>query len=65
VRAAAEAAAATARKTFEERELAESLPTVDVPGAEFDAGFCALSASCAPALSPRLAKRAARFAAGA
>jgi tyrosyl-tRNA synthetase len=43
-RAAAEAAAATARKTFEERELAESLPTVDVPGAEFDAGFGALSA---------------------
>src|SRR6202035_581176 len=37
-RAAAEAAATTARKTFEERELAESLPTVDVPGAEFDAG---------------------------
>ena len=43
-RAAAEAAAATARKTFEERELAESLPTVDVPGAEFDAGLGALSA---------------------
>jgi tyrosyl-tRNA synthetase len=43
-RAAAEAAAATARKTFEEGELAESLPTVDVPGAEFDAGLGALSA---------------------
>ena len=43
-RAAAEAAAATARKTFEERELAESLPTVDVPGAEFEAGLGALSA---------------------
>jgi tyrosyl-tRNA synthetase len=43
-RAAAEVAAATARKTFEERELADSLPTVDVPGTEFDAGFGALSA---------------------
>ena len=42
-RAAAEAAAATARKTFEEGELAESLPTVDVPGSEFDAGLGALS----------------------
>jgi tyrosyl-tRNA synthetase len=40
----AEAAAATARKTFEDKELAESLPTVDVPGAEFEAGFGALSA---------------------
>ena len=41
---AAEAAAATARKTFEEGALAESLPTVDVPGGEFDAGFGALTA---------------------
>ena len=43
-REAAEAAAATARKTFEEGALAESLPTVDVPGAEFDAGLGALTA---------------------
>jgi tyrosyl-tRNA synthetase len=43
-RAAAEAAAGTARKTFEEGELAESLPTVDVPGAEFDAGLGVLNA---------------------
>ena len=43
-RAAADAALATARKTFEERELADSLPTVDVPGAEFEAGLGALSA---------------------
>src|SRR4029077_12646919 len=41
---AVEWASATARKTFEERELADSLPTVDVPGAEFEAGFGALSA---------------------
>jgi tyrosyl-tRNA synthetase len=43
-RAAAEAAAATARKTFEDGELAETLPTVDVPGAEFDSGLGALTA---------------------
>jgi len=42
--AAAEAAAATARQTFEEGALAESLPTVDVPAAEFDAGLGALTA---------------------
>ena len=42
--AAAEEAAETARKTFEEGALAESLPTVDVPGAEFDAGIGALNA---------------------
>ena len=43
-REAAEAAAETARKTFEEGALAESLPTVDVPASEFDAGLGALSA---------------------
>ena len=42
--AAAEASAGTARKTFEEGALAESLPTVDVPGAEFDDGLGVLSA---------------------
>ena len=41
---AAEAAEATARKTFEEGTLAESLPTVDIPGAEFDSGLGVLSA---------------------
>jgi len=41
---AAEAAAATARQTFEEGALAESLPTVDVAAAEFDAGLGALTA---------------------
>ena len=41
---AAGAAAATARKTFEEGALAESLPTVEVPSAEFEAGLGALTA---------------------
>ena len=43
-RAAAEAAAARRARPSRTGELAESLPTVDVPGAEFDAGFGALSA---------------------
>jgi tyrosyl-tRNA synthetase len=43
-RDAADEAAATARKTFEEGALAESLPTVDVAAAEFDAGLGALTA---------------------
>ena len=43
-RDAAEVAAETARKTFEEGALAETLPTVDVPGAEFDSGLGALTA---------------------
>jgi tyrosyl-tRNA synthetase len=42
--AAAREAAETARRTFEEGALAETLPTVDVPGAEFDAGLGALAA---------------------
>jgi tyrosyl-tRNA synthetase len=41
---AAETAATTARQTFEDGELAISLPTVDVPGSEFDAGLGALTA---------------------
>ena len=41
---AAEAAAATARQTFEEGALAQSLPSIDVPGAEFDAGLGLLGA---------------------
>ena len=43
-REAAEAAAATARQTFEEGALADSLPAVDVAAAEFDAGLGALTA---------------------
>jgi tyrosyl-tRNA synthetase len=38
-RDAALAAAETARKTFEEGALAESLPTIDIPRAELDAGI--------------------------
>jgi tyrosyl-tRNA synthetase len=43
-REAAEAAAATARQTFEEGALAETLPSVDIPAAEFEIGLGALSA---------------------
>lgn len=43
-REAAEAAAETARKTFEEGALAESLPTVEVPSAEIESGLGVLSA---------------------
>ncbi len=41
---AAQIAAETARRTFEEGALAESLPTVDAPAAEFDAGLGVLAA---------------------
>jgi len=43
-RAAAEEAAETARRTFEEGALAETLPTVEVPRAELDAGLGVLTA---------------------
>jgi tyrosyl-tRNA synthetase len=42
-RPAAELAAETARKTFEEGSLAENLPSVEVPAAELDAGIGLLS----------------------
>ncbi len=42
-RAAAEQAAETARKTFEEGALAENLPSVEVPAAELEAGIGLLS----------------------
>jgi tyrosyl-tRNA synthetase len=42
-RAAAEEAAETARKTFEEGAIAENLPSVDVPASELDAGIGLLS----------------------
>ena len=44
-RAAAEEAAETARKTFEEGALAESLPTVEIARAEIEAGFGVLAAN--------------------
>jgi tyrosyl-tRNA synthetase len=43
-RAAADEAAETARRTFEEGALAESLPTVEVPRASFEAGLGVLAA---------------------
>ncbi len=43
-RAAAEQAAGTARTTFEEGAIAESLPTVEVPRAELEKGLGVLSA---------------------
>jgi tyrosyl-tRNA synthetase len=43
-RAAAEEAAATARKTFEEGALAETLPTVEIPHSELAAGLGVLTA---------------------
>src|SRR5262249_57809500 len=43
-RAAAEAAAATARQTFEEGTLAASLPTVEVARAELEKGIGVLNA---------------------
>jgi tyrosyl-tRNA synthetase len=42
-RQAAEAAAETARTTFEEGRVAENLPSVDVPASELDAGIGLLS----------------------
>jgi tyrosyl-tRNA synthetase len=41
---AAATAAETARQTFEEGTVAEDLPTIEIAGAEFDAGLGALSA---------------------
>jgi len=43
-RAAAEAAAQTARTTFEEGALAETLPTVEIPAAEIERGLGVLTA---------------------
>lgn len=43
-RAAANEAAETARRTFEEGALAETLPTVEIPRGEFEAGIGVLAA---------------------
>ncbi len=44
-RAAAQEAAETARRTFEEGELAETLPTFEIPRAELEKGLGVLSAN--------------------
>lgn len=49
---AAEAAAETARKTFEEGGTAQDLPSVEVPKAQFEAGLGVLSAFVAAGLVP-------------
>jgi tyrosyl-tRNA synthetase len=49
-RAAAEAAAETARRTFEEGTLAASLPTIEVARAELEAGLGVLTAFMRAAL---------------
>jgi tyrosyl-tRNA synthetase len=51
-RAAAEQAADTARTTFEDGALSESLPTVEVPRAELDAGLGVLKAFVDAGLVP-------------
>ncbi len=51
-REAAEAAADTARKTFEEGVLAQSLPTVTVAASEFAAGLGVLTAFVKAGLTP-------------
>ncbi|KAB0681814.1 tyrosine--tRNA ligase [Aureimonas leprariae] len=50
-RTAADAAAETARRTFEEGALGDALPTVEVPAAEFEAGIGILSLFVATGLS--------------
>lgn len=46
-RAAADEAAGTARKTFEDGTFAESLPTVEIPRAQLDSGYGVLTAAVA------------------
>ncbi|MEI7804801.1 MAG: tyrosine--tRNA ligase [Hyphomicrobiales bacterium] len=46
-RAAADEAAGTARKTFEDGTLAESLPTIEIPRAQLDGGYGVLTAAVA------------------
>jgi len=56
-RAAAEAAAETARKAFEEGAAAEGLPTVEVPKGEFPMGVLALAVKAGVASSNGEARR--------
>ncbi len=46
-RAAADEAAGTARKTFEDGTFAESLPTIEIPRAQLDGGYGVLTAAVA------------------
>src|SRR5262249_39317599 len=59
-RAAADNAAETARRTFEEGAFAETLPTVDIARAELEPGLVFLRRSAKRAWSLRTARRAAR-----
>ena len=59
-RDAANEAAETARHTFEEGALAESLPTVEIPRGELEAGLGVLAPSSRRASSPPMARRGAR-----
>ena len=58
-RAAAEEAAGTARKTFEEGALAETLPTVEIARRELEAGLGVLTAFAEKARARRLERRSA------
>jgi tyrosyl-tRNA synthetase len=55
-RAAAEAAAETARTTFEERGLAETLRTFPIPASEITKGMGVLSAFVATGLAPTISE---------
>ncbi|MGN6149623.1 MAG: tyrosine--tRNA ligase [Rhizomicrobium sp.] len=56
-RAAADAAAETARRTFEEGAAAEGLPTIEVPKSEFPMGVLALAVKAGVASSNGEARR--------
>jgi len=56
-RAAADAAAETARRTFEEGTTAEGLPTIEVPKSEFPMGVLALAVKAGVASSNGEARR--------
>jgi len=56
-RAAADAAAETARRTFEEGAAAEGLPTIEIPKSEFPMGVLALAVKAGVAASNGEARR--------
>jgi tyrosyl-tRNA synthetase len=55
-RTAADAAAQTARTTFEEGALAETLPTTEIPASEFKQGYGVLKAFVATGLAPTISE---------